>query len=213
MVHEPCEGLPKQILIRQGVPAAQSPYQYGPHKQYGAQPILGTGGFAFPWKGFNELADVTAQCGWAYLVCSNNATEADEARWKASNPATLVIRGFLSTEALVSHLTGCDATAFCYACANSGTSGAIRLGLAARKPLIAFAGCRQFRDLSRFDWYDPPPLPLDDRIRWCYGFDSLPQVLEQIPLQRVDPGIVAIAERDSWVRQGQKYAVIFQGLA
>ncbi len=113
----------------------------------------------------------------------------------------------------MSHLTGCDATAFCYACANSGTSGAIRLGLAARKPLIAFAGCRQFRDLSRFDWYDPPPLPLDDRIRWCYGFDSLPQVLEQIPLQRVDPGIVAIAERDSWVRQGQKYAVIFQGLA
>jgi hypothetical protein len=228
VVHEPCEGLPKQILIRQGVPAATHPTRYNvwdispegrdfwgnyAFKQYAMQPVLGTCGFNFGWKSFDRLAEVTAVCGWAYLVQSNNATDADEARWKAANPWTCVVRGFQPTATIVSLLAGCDATCWAYECANSGTSGAIRLGLAARKPVIAWQSCRQFRDLSCFDWYDPPPLPPDDRVQWCGGFAELPSILERVPIQRVDPGIVALAERDSWVNQGKKYAAIFAGLA
>jgi hypothetical protein len=113
-----------------------------------------------------------------------------------------VFTGFRSAGEIVSLLSGCDATIFAYECANTGTSGAIRLGLAARKPVIAWRGCRQFRDL------------LDDplghtAIRWCYGFPALPQVLAQLPIQRVDPGIVQLAEGDSWARQATHYAAIF----
>src|SRR5207244_7148682 len=109
-------------------------------------PILGTAGFNFPWKNFDRLAQVTAGAGWAYLVCSNNATEADEKRWTKANPYTYVIRGFQPTAAIVGALMGCDATCWPYECANSGTSGAIRLGRAARTPVIAW-NTRQFRDL------------------------------------------------------------------
>jgi hypothetical protein len=208
VVHEPCEGLSKQVLIRQGVPDWSGVLQYElefRRNRWGARPILGTVGFNFPWKNFDRLAEVTVDCGWAYLVCSNNATDDDEKRWMAANPYTLVIRGFQPTKTLVSYLAGCDATCFAYECANSGTSGAIRLGLAARKPLLAFHACRQFRDL----WEDRDSA---DTIRWC-DFKTLPYNLRTVPILRVDPSIVYLAERDSWVRQGQKYAALFRGLA
>ena len=147
VVHEPCEGLPKQVLIRQGVPRYASGRQYGmatrtwgvegdTFLEYPGQPLLGTCGFNFPWKNFDRLAQVTAEAGWAYLVCSNNATDEDAARWHAANPHTQVVRGFQPTDRIVHYLAGCDATCFAYECANSGTSGAIRLGLAARKPVL-----------------------------------------------------------------------------
>ena len=204
IVHEPCLGLPRAYLIRQGVHDWVAPTLYDQRTGgwNGGRPILGTCGFNFPWKNFDRLAAVTAEAGWAYLVCSNNASVEDEARWKTSNPHTLVQRGFLQTATIVSMLAGCDATVFAYECANSGTSGAIRLGLAARKPLIAWNSCRQFRDVSD-----------RDEILWCGGFDHLPKVLaHQVMIGRVDPGIVALAARDSWANQAAKYAAIFNGL-
>ncbi len=45
-------------------------------------------------------------------------------------------------------LSSAEATAFLYTCHNAGTSGAIRQGLAAGRPLLAMSGCRQFRDLE-----------------------------------------------------------------
>jgi glycosyltransferase involved in cell wall biosynthesis len=219
VVHEPCEGLPKQILIRQGVPAAQEKANLRGHGvgdfgvysrtwlAYPEQPILGTVGFAFPWKNMDRLAEVTAEAGWAYLVCSNNATREDEARWKGANPATLVLRGFQPTSTLVSYLAGCDATVFPYECANSGTSGAIRLGIAARKPVIALAHCRQFRDL----FTDPLGRTA---INWVESFDELNFHLSHlVPIHRVHPAVVALAHRDSWTNQGRRYAEIFRSVA
>jgi hypothetical protein len=217
IVHEPCVGLPKQILIRQGVPVAQTlmlfewvpdrpipPMQDKPYMRVPVTlPILGTVGFNFPWKNFDRLAEVTAACGWAYLVCSNNATDADMARWSAANPWTYVLRGFQSTEMLVRWLGACDATCFAYECANSGTSGAIRLGLAARKPVITFAGCRQMRDLRLSDEHE-------GAIWWCGDWKGIERALRKMSIQRVDPGIVYLAHRDSWANQGRKYASIFR---
>lgn len=212
VVHEPCEGLPQQILIRQGVPAwGEMPYgrywnrQPPPYiaHEWEWQPTLGTCGFNFPWKNFDRLAEVTAEAGWAYFVASNNATDADEARWKASNPSTLVVRGFQPTATLVSYLAGCDATCFAYECANSGTSGAIRLGLAARKPVLAFEGCRQMRDLLH-------DKAASQFITWCGDWDYLAAYLGMVKIQRVDPGIVYLAHRDSWVNHGRKYAEVLR---
>lgn len=207
VVHEPCVGLPKAVVIRQGVPAWPGYYvlDHSAGGPFNGRPVLGTCGFNFPWKNFGRLAEVTAQCGWGYLVVSNNASMADEASWRSLNPYTQVIRGFLPTTEIVARLGGCDATCFAYECANSGTSGAIRLGLAVRKPVIAFQGCRQFRDLQE-------GAGRDGGIRWCSGFDNLWRILRHVPIQRCDPGIVALAERDSWVKQGQTYARLFRGL-
>lgn len=208
VVHEPCVALPRAHVIRQGVPDWQSPYRYdrSPQSWCGRRPLLGTCGFNFPWKNFDRLAAVTAEAGWAYLVLSNNATDADAARWLATNPHSMIIQGVLSTAGMVGYLAGCDATAFPYECANSGTSGAIRLGLAARKPVLAFAHCRQFRDL--FGDADAA-----GAIRWAMDWRGLGRSLRSLDLQRVDPGIVYLAERDAWTRQGQRYATLFRSLA
>lgn len=199
IVHEPCEGLPKQILIRQGVLGWQEAWQFDERR-----PLLGTCGFNFPWKNFDRLCQVTAEAGWAIYIQSNNATAEDEARWRALNPHLHTDRAYLTGPQIVSRLAGCDATAFPYECANSGTSGAIRLGIAARKPVLAFSGCRQFRDLK--DDFKPP------QIRWCTDFDDLQFRLQRVPIQRCDPGVVYLAERDSWVRHGQRYADVFKSV-
>ena len=233
VVHEPCEGLPKQILIRQGVPAGQMPTAFewvtfkggidapfvqivdGPPGSSWMRvppymPILGTVGFNFPWKNFDRLAEVTAEAGWAYLVLSNNATNEDAARWIGKNPWTCVVRGFRPTSEIVSWLSACDATCFPYECANSGTSGAIRLGLAARKPVIAWGPCRQFSDLWLGQDGEREP---DPRINWVWNWENLVHALSNVPIQRVDPGIAYLAHRDSWVNQGRRYAEVFSGVA
>ena len=211
IVHEPCLGLPRAHVIRQGVAAwpGQSIYDQSVLGWTNGRPILGTCGFNFAWKNFDRLAAVTAEAGWAFLVLSNNASTLDEAKWRSSNPHTQVVRGFLSTGEIVQKLAGCDATVFAYECANSGTSGAIRLGLAARKPVIAFRGCRQFRDITDIQ----APNMLSRSIRWTGGFEFLPLILGTTFPHRVDPGIVALATRDSWANQAAKYAAIFNGLA
>ena len=206
IVHEPCLGLPRAHVIRQGVRDWPGEYLWDASRTgwTNGRPILGTIGFNFPWKNFDRLAQVTAEAGWAFLVLSNNASTLDEAKWLSSNPHTKVVRGFLPTGEIVQKLAGCDATVFAYECANSGTSGAIRLGLAARKPVIAWKNCRQFRDLYLEEQYRS-----ESRIDWCTGFDDLPYHLAEVPIQRLDPGIVALATRDAWANQAAKYAAIF----
>jgi hypothetical protein len=209
VVHEPCVGLDKQVLIRQGVPAAANVPAHitmddGRPGQRWFRPMLGTCGFNFPWKNFDRLAEVTAEAGWAYMVLSNNATDEDGARWKAANPYTMWRRGFIPTNEMVAYLSTCDATCFAYECANSGTSGAIRLGLAARKPVLAFSACRQMRDL--YENGDGQYMDL------CTDWGRLISTLRHVPIQRVDPGIAYLAHRDSWVHQGRRYAEVFRGV-
>lgn len=212
VVHEPAEDLPGAVYLRQGVQAGASPWmysraspRYGGWLAYPDQPILGTTGFNQPWREFDRIAEVSAACGWAVVILSANATEEDEARWRRLNPHLECHRAFLPVDQVVSRLVGCDATIFIHACANTGTSGAIRLGLAARKPLIAFPS-RQYRDLEEDD---------EGRslIDWCDDFGDLPWALSQIRIQRVDPGIAWLAARDGWDRQGATFARLLRGEA
>lgn len=209
IVHERCVGLPKAILIRQGVAPSALRDGYHRYPWPAAVPILGTIGWNFPWKNYDRLAEVSAACGWALTICCNNAIPEDRARWEKLNPKLVMIPGFRTHTEIVSYLAGCDATIFPYECANSGTSGAVRLGLAARKPVIAWRDCRQFRDLVDAELNIGP---LFEGIRWCGGFDRLPRELSRVPIQRVDPGIAHLANQDSWGNQGKKYAAVFKGL-
>lgn len=226
VVHEPVEGL-KAIYWRQGVPAAAQlpggyrtvrelegwepvlPVQYErwnreiSFKAFPQQPVLGSVGFNFPWKNFDRLAQITGEEGWALLLLSHNATEEDEARWRALNSAILVVRTFLPQEMVINYLAGCDATAFMYECANTGTSAAIRQGIAARKPVFALQPCRQFRDLF---------LATDTvgAIGWVRDWEGLRQQLRTCMPHPWQAEVRALAHRDSWETLGEQYAQLYR---
>lgn len=209
IVHEPFEDLPieKVRYWRMGIPswAGALHLQQGYKSWTEDRPVLGSIGFPFPWKNYDELAKVTQANGWALLLIAPGATAADRRRWEALNPCCYIGTAFLPRETALAHLAACDATAFCYTCANTGQSGAVCLGIAARKPVIALDTCRQFRALLQ----DPLGAAA---ISWATDFYRVETFLRSLPIQRCDPGIVALAEQDSWRRLGQKYAALIREL-
>lgn len=222
IVHEPVTDLPGAVLIRHGIPAAASPWHYttrGPRydpvdagpmerccfKAYDTQPVLGTVGFNFPWKNFDRVAEATGRLGWALAVLSNNATEEDARRWASSNPDILIVREFLPQALAIGYLAGCDATLFAYECANAGTSGAIRQGIAARKPVLAFP-CRQFDDLRGAE----EELGFNVITWLTRGWHDLPEALSTVSIGRVHPAVMALAHTDGWPQQARKYLAVFE---
>jgi hypothetical protein len=219
VIHEPADDLrssltrPAPYYWRMGVPGPRNPYLFGAgrgspevcFKGWEQQPVLGTVGFPFPWKNYDQLARVTRACGWALLLIAPHATPEQVDQWRTLNPDSWVRTDF-THRTLVGHLlAGCDATAFCYVCHNTGQSGAILQGIGARKPVIALKTCRQFRAL-----YDDPLGQAT--IRWAETFEDVADYLREMPIQRIDPGIVALAEQESWARVGKRYADLYRRL-
>mgnify|MGYP001444915070 CR=1 FL=1 len=196
VVHEPFEDLEGHVhYLRQGVPDWEVPIALG-----GRRPVVGTVGFDFGWKNYDLLCEASALAGWGCLIIAPDATEAREAHWREINPHLRVLRDFIPRRDVTSVLAGCDATAFLYSCQNGGTSAAIRQGIAARKPVLALRDCRQFCDL----WGT-------DAIHWITNGSpaGVARALAVTPIQRVDAGIVAVAERDSWANAGRRYAQLY----
>lgn len=207
IVHEPVADLEGAIVLRQGIPDLYGVVQRDWRAMGGwDRPTLGTVGFPFPWKNYDRLAQVTGDLGWGLLLIAPRSTDDDVERWRRLNPWTTVAQAFLPASHVVGLLASCHVTAFMYECYNTGTSGAIRQGIAARKPVYALAGCRQFRDLLRAEEVEESHNYL---IRWCESFDDLRKGLKTDPLVPWDPGIVWLAERDSWRQQAKRYAAIF----
>src|SRR5204863_6967412 len=204
IVHEPCVGLHGAIYWRQGVPEAEG-LLGRLHVQYPSRPILGTVGFDFPWKNYTLLAQLTAKYGWGLQICVPEITKERQAELEAINPWTQFALN-LPTREVIATLAECDATAFLYVCANSGTSAAIRLGIAARKPLIAFSTCRQFRDLL----LDPFG---SVAISWATTVEEVEIRLRTTNLSRFDTCVTALAEQDSWRHLGRQYANLYRVMA
>lgn len=199
IVHEPVEDLPGVVYLRQGVPAAQPRYGY----ESFLQPILGTVGFPFPWKQYELLAEATERAGWALMLLTPQATPEQVIAWRTINPDTVVATEFLPAASVIARLSCCDATAFLYAGCGTGTSGAVRQGIAARKPVLVNS-CRQFRDLD-LD-------PLGHRVLHHVdgGAKELAEFLTGLSITgRPDPGIVALAHQDNWGRIGATYARLY----
>lgn len=220
IIHEPCEDLPGATYLRQGIPPWEFPMQFD-RNAHGTprpdddfmywlgrnnRPILGSVGFPFPWKNYDLLAKATALAGWSLLLLAPQSTQEQILLWRSLNPWTAVVSDFLPATQVVSYLAGCDATAFLYMCANTGTSGAIRQGITARKPVFATSGCRQFRDLEK-DWEIGV-----EAIRWLNDVSpsAVANALMRTVLLRLHPGVHRLAERDSWINQAEKYAEIFR---
>ncbi len=212
VIHEPAEDLPGVVYLRQGIPDWGYPWEFDRTSRSwcGRRPIVGTLGFPFPWKGFDLLVEASALAGWACLLVTANPTGEQVGRWQALNPHLWVESGFTHRDTALAMLSACDATAFLYANANTGTSAAIRLGIAARKPVIATAmgGCRQFRDL----YLDPVG---SCAINWVHKLDvqEVASALACVRPGPFDAGMVHLAHQDSWASRGQVYAKLLRGEA
>ncbi len=235
IIHEPATDLLKERIRywRMGVPGpAIMPYHFSAidawtfgtnrpemfFKSYANQPVVGTIGFPFGWKRYDQLVETAASVGWAVLLIAPGATEEQVAQWKAVNPDILVRTTFTPRNEAIALLSGCDATAFLYVTNNGGQSGAILQGIAARKPVIAFHTCRQFRALFEVNKYGSPqiehhPIVQYSGVRWCESFADVASSLRTVPIGRVDPGVVDLAERESWKHVGRKYAALIRDLA
>ena len=207
IVHEPCEDLPGAIYWRQGVPAPRRPETVLIQRTLG-RPLLGSIGFALPWKQYHVLAEASAAAGWDLLLIAPTATSEQVAQWQGLNPSTTVMASFVPRDLALGLLTACDATAFMYANCNTGTSGAIRQGIAARKPVIASneQACRQNRDLTQDD------LALR-AITWIQpDVEHLTEALSRVRIAPLDSAMVRLADRDSWQRLGHSYAALYRRL-
>ena len=215
VVHEPVEGLDGSNVhyIRQGVPLGPTDFRLiGKHALYRERPVVGTVGFPFPWKNYDLLCTLARQARWRVLLIAPGATVEQCRKWQELNPMTEVISRFLPRQEVVNYLGSCTATAFLYSTGNSGTTAALRLGIAARKPVIAFHS-RQTRDLDD-----------DSRILWCADEGSVGaalDVLGQNPdryrglphlYQMMSNGARSLAEQDSWTNVAAKYAAIYRTL-
>jgi hypothetical protein len=207
IVHEPASDLPGTIYYwRMGVPGPQLPRAeaVAPMRVAAARHrCLGTIGFPFPWKHYDQLARLTAELGWALLLIAPGASAAQIAEWQHLNPLTVVRPDFVPRDEAIGLLSACDATAFAYICHNTGQSAAILQGIAARRPVFAFHTCRQFRAL----FHDSLGRTA---ITWSETFEEL-----GAQLARGGPSMIvsALAEQESWTGVGRRYADLYRGLA
>jgi hypothetical protein len=199
VVHEPCKGLSRALYWRQGVPCPPSL----PSSHYVR--TVGTIGHDFPWKNYDRLAEIARRCDWSVLYCVPFMPESRIRALKQINPRITVQQGADRTSVLA-HLQSCDATAFLYTCANSGTSAAVRFGIGSCRPTIAFRTCRQFRDLLQD--------PLGSvAIRWAETFEDVGTLLSDLPsCPGRDTPTYDLARQDQWSCLGQRYARLFHEL-
>lgn len=206
VVHEEVEGLEtggldNRHVIHQGVLPAPS------NCMISYREMLGVFGFDFPWKNFDLAARAAREAGWALRIISPGMSLARQEEIRAINPMAVISTGWLSARDVVSILGRCTATAFLYSTGNSGTSGAIRLGIAARRPMVAFRS-RQNRDLeneSAIRWVENEAVAIAVLMAWGYENTASEIVIDG----RVED-MKELADRDSWVNVAKKYKAMWQ---
>ena len=205
VVHEKVKGLtdscPRAHFFPQGVLPAEQP------RYSGNQFRVGSVGFPFPWKNYDLLCEASAEAGWGVVLIAPRATPVQIEKWRSLNERAEIYPEFLPRKEMVQILSGCDATAFLYRLVDfqgSGSSAAIRVGIAARKPVIAFPASinRQVKDLEG-----------DNRILWALDKAGVVKRLHSCEdpdfSKAASEGIRQIAERDSWEEVGRRYARLY----
>lgn len=120
----------------------------------GTLDALGTAGFPFPWKGFEEVAKAAQMLGKTAIVVAPDSRHWDT--WsmkecvKKACPTATYVTEWLETKEVIERLAVCSCLVFAYQGGNYGISGAVRMGLATGRPVV-LSRCRQFRDLFEYD--------------------------------------------------------------
>lgn len=213
VVHEPVRGLThgngtgngNVYWIRQGI-IADPEYHLVPRNS----DILwaGTCGFPFPHKNIDTICMATHDAGWGILIIAPGATIEQCVRWTELNPHIEIIPTYLNRYEIVQHLSGCAATVFHPSTGGSGTTGPIRLGIAARKPVISTSTKvnRQVRDLATCGaicWADDRKEVADTLTRLA---------TEGIYYTKQQMEVMTLAMQDSWENVAAKYIQIYRGV-
>jgi hypothetical protein len=137
----------KWIYIPEGIPVAVS---LAPT----VENTLGTCGFPFPWKGWDEVAYAAKFLNLGMIACLPESKHADALAAKRQIESVLGAKAYIVTEYLpesgvIHHLSRNLVNVFPYKGHNAGISGAVRMGLAARRPVVVSAS-RQFNDLFMY---------------------------------------------------------------
>lgn len=209
------QGLPHVLRLTQPVPThlAKSPVVHLPLQRGRYRYYVGSAGFHFGWKNQAVVVEAAREAAWGCLLFAPGISIEEAEALQRLHPFGLEIipQWTEAAELITSLKVGCDATAFPYVTGNSGTSGAIRLGIAAELPVIASppAVCRQFRDLA-------------DRaeISWCTpSVEGVAEELRFIAREgeawrgRREEQVRALAEDLSWEGAGRVLAKKYRELA
>lgn len=173
---------------------------------------LGTAGFPTAIKGGHLVAQVARTLGLGMLIFAPTSRHAD-AVWMANEirkqvPEAEIVHDFLPQEVVATRLSECLATVWAYGAhgAQSGISGSVRLGLAARRPIVV-SRCGMYRDL----WYKSEH---SDEICWLESeqptVESMLPAVEEAIQEKKRP--LTIARDMSWVTAGEKYAEVYRKL-
>lgn len=116
--------------------------------------LIGTCGFPFPWKGFHQVAMAAELLHKRALVIAPESghanTEAMRQVVMQSNPSAIYVTGWATEAQIAFSLSTCAVTVFAYQGGNYGISGAVRMGLAAGRPIVLTRN-RQFSDLYDYE--------------------------------------------------------------
>lgn len=169
-------------------------------------PYIGTFGFPFPWKGFAEVTEAAKNIGLHAKVIAAESPHWDvhtvAKHLRTIDPDVAIETDYLSQGLIIEILSRCAVNVFAYQGSNSGISGAVRSGLAARRPIV-LSRCRQFRDL--FDY--------EDEITFIE--DTNPSAIYHGILQALgNPTKVPnrVLEDMSWTKAGKMYKDVYEGL-
>jgi hypothetical protein len=174
-------------FIPQGVPTVTTS-RNDPYNPF----IVGTVGFPFPWKGFDIVAQATAKLGLACRVIAPKSHHWDAegvARYLYTlNPELQVITDWLEQDQVIHKLRECSVNVFAYQGHPAGISGAVKLGVAAQRPLVVTM-CRQFRDMYETH---PEELYIADPV----NVDTVAEAIDLAIKERKFPN--ALYEENKW---------------
>lgn len=197
VVHEPTNGF---VHIPHGIPEVKlDPYRAIFNR-------LGIAGFPFNWKGFHPAAKVAAALKMDYMAIMPRSPHADTAPMEQAIrnevPHANVITDWLPEESVIKLLASNVVNTFPYRGDNAGISGAVRMGLAAQRPIVLTRD-RQFNDLFAYE----------DEIYFVH--DSLEATVQQA-LDDYWRGRAKIPSRVladmGWSKAGEKYKQVYESL-
>jgi glycosyltransferase involved in cell wall biosynthesis len=170
-----------------------------------------TAGFPLPWKGFELLAQATSilvkkevLAGARFIGPRNPHCDTFSVMNTVKHflPEADYITEWYEQSEVIRLMQECPVSVFPYADCKPGISSAVRLGLAARRPIV-LSRCRQFRDL--FDY--------EDEIEFVDGTLS-PESLARAITKALESGKYPkrVLEDMSWTKAAQMYKDIYTGL-
>ena len=174
---------------------------------------IGTVGFPFPWKSLPEVAAAAKLLGIGCTVIAPDTahanTHAMERAVKQQYPLTAYYTEWWPFNTVVRHLANCAVNVFAYNTAGRGmyidvgTSSAVRMGLATRRPVVVTRTCRQFRDL----------LDYEDEIEFADSHhpQHLAEAIQRVLANGKRPN--RVLKDMSWYTVAEQYKTLYKEIA